>query len=106
MPGQADQATGAAEGYPRLVALWLAEAVALVAPDAVDHRGGASGDHVGAAAWQDKWEHMHGDLRDVSLTIEHNVAAGDFSVNRYTFRGTPAASGRRVEATGLDMVRV
>ena len=49
---------------------------------------------------------MHDDLQDVSLTIEHNVASGDFSVNRYTFRGTHAASGRHVEITGIDMVRV
>lgn len=110
MPGQADQAASAAEVHRRIVELWgagrLAEAVTLVAPDAIDHRGGTSGDHVGRAAWKDKWEHMHGDLQNVSLTIEHNVSSGDFSVNRYTFRGTHAASGRHVEITGIDMVRV
>jgi predicted ester cyclase len=118
MPEQADQATvaavaiaaGAAEVHRRIVELWgagrLAEAMTLIAPDAIDHRGGTSGDHIGAAAWQEKWEHMHDDLQGVSLTIEHNVAAGDFSVNRYTFRGTHAASGRHVEVTGIDMVRV
>lgn len=78
----------------------------LIAPDAIDHRGGAAGDHIGRAAWQDKWEHMNGDLRDVSLTIEHNVSSGEFSVNRYMFRGTHASSGRHVEITGIDMVRV
>lgn len=49
---------------------------------------------------------MHDGLQDVSLTIEHNVASGDFSVNRYTFRGTHSATGRHVEITGIDMVRV
>jgi predicted ester cyclase len=49
---------------------------------------------------------MHDDMRDVSLTIERNVTSGDFSVNRYTFRGTHTPSGRRVEVTGIDMVRV
>lgn len=40
------------------------------------------------------------------MTIEHNVASGDTSVNRYTLRGTHTASGRRYEILGLDMVRV
>jgi predicted ester cyclase len=113
MPGQADGAessASAAEVHRRIVELWgagrAAEAVTLIAPDAIDHRGGGSGDHIGPAARSDKWEQMHGDLHDVSLTIEQNVASGEFSVNRYTFRGTHTASGRRVEITGIDMVRV
>jgi predicted ester cyclase len=100
----------ASEVHRSIVELWgagrLAEALMLVAPDAVDHRGGVQGDHVGRAAWQDKWQHMDDDLEGVSLTIEQNVASGDFSVNRYTYRGTHAGSGRRVEITGIDMVRV
>jgi predicted ester cyclase len=100
----------AAEVHRRVIELWgagrEAAALLLVAPDAVDHRGGALGDQVGRDAWRDKWRHMHDDLADVSLTIEQNVASGDFSVNRYTFRGTHTASGRPVEIVGMDMVRV
>lgn len=112
MPVQASEgkpAASAAEVHRRIVELWgagqQAEALTLIAPDAIDHRGGTSGDHIGPAAWKDKWDHMHDDLRDISLTIERNVTSGDFSVNRYTFRGTHTASGRRVEVTGIDMVR-
>lgn len=43
---------------------------------------------------------------EAAPAIEHNVASGDFSVNRDTFRGAHTASGRRVEVTGIDMVRV
>jgi predicted ester cyclase len=107
---EADPVVSAAEVHRRIIELWGAgrqsEALILVAPDAVDHRGGALGDHVGRAAWQNKWQHMNDDLEGVSLTIEQNVASGDFSVNRYTFRGMHTASGRRVEITGIDMVRV
>jgi predicted ester cyclase len=49
---------------------------------------------------------MHDGLRDVSMTIEHNVSSGDVSVNRYTFRCISTASGRGCEVTGIDMVRV
>lgn len=113
MPQQADEAKpapSAAEVHRRIIELWRAgqqaEALTLIAPDAIDHRGGTSGDHIGPDAWKDKWDNMHNDLLDLSLTIECNVASGDFSVNRYTFRGTHTASGRRVEVTGIDMVRV
>jgi hypothetical protein len=40
------------------------------------------------------------------VTIEHNVASGDFSANRDPLRGTHAASRRSYEITGLDMIRV
>jgi len=107
---EAGPVSRAAEVHRRIVELVSAgrreEALALVGPGVVDHRGGVSGDHRGQAAWTEKWEHMYDGLRDVSVTIEHNVASGDFSVNRYTLRGTHAASGRRYEVTGLDMVRV
>src|SRR5690242_8142112 len=103
MPEHADEArpaSRAAEVHRRIVELvsagQCAEALALIDPG-VDHRGGVSGDHRGLAAWTEKWEHMYDGLRDVSVTIEHNVASGDFSVNRYTLRGTHAASGRRYE---------
>jgi len=96
--------------HRRIVALasagQRAEALALIDPDVIDHRGGVSGDHRGLAAWKDKWEHMYDGLQDVSLTVEQTVASGDFSVNRYTLRGTHTASGRRCEVTGLDMVLV
>lgn len=82
------------------------EALALIHPDVVDHRGGVTGDHHGLAAWRDKWEHMYDGFRDVSATVEHNVASGDFSVNRYTLRGTHVASGRSYQVTGIDMIRV
>jgi predicted ester cyclase len=108
--GESRPAVRAAQVHRRIVELVgagrRAEAMALIAPDVVDHRGGSSGDHRGLAAWAEKWEHMYDGLRDVSLTIEHNVAADDFSANRYTMRGTHAESGRRFEVTGLDMIRV
>lgn len=49
---------------------------------------------------------MYDGLRDVSVTIEQNVASGGVSTNRYTLRGTDVASGRSYEVTGLDMIRV
>jgi ketosteroid isomerase-like protein len=109
MPEQAKGASpvaSAAQVHRRIIELSNAgrreEALALIQADAIDHRGGAIGDHQGVAAWQEKWERMD----DVQLTIERNVASGDFSVNRYTVRGTHAASGRPYEVTGIDMVRV
>lgn len=113
MPGHANDArptASAAEVHRRIVELtgagrW-AEALTLVDPDVLDHRGGTSGDHRGLAAWEQKWEHMYDGLRGVSVTIERNVASGGFSANRYTLRGTHAASGRSYEVTGLDMIRV
>ncbi|MFC7381535.1 ester cyclase [Sphaerisporangium rhizosphaerae] len=100
----------AAEVHRRIIELGgagrMEEALALIHPEVIDHRGGTSGDHHGLDAWKDKWEHMHDGFQDVSVTVEHNVASGDFSVNRYTLRGTHSASGRRYEVTGLDMIRV
>jgi predicted ester cyclase len=113
MPEQASQSRTASEAgavHRRIVELSgagrRAEALALIDPDVLDHRGGTLGDHAGLAAWRDKWEHMFDGLRDVSVTIEHNVADGDVSANRYTMRGTDVASGRAFEVTGLDMIRV
>ncbi|WP_043840458.1 ester cyclase [Amycolatopsis taiwanensis] len=103
----ATSVAGAAEVHRRVVELFSAgrreEALALIDPDVVDHRGGTSGDHKGVAAWKQKWEYLDDSVRS---TIEHNVASGDFSVNRYTVRGTHPASGRSYEVTGIDMVRV
>jgi predicted SnoaL-like aldol condensation-catalyzing enzyme len=113
MPGQTDDSTpvvSAAGVHRRIVELFgagrRAEALALIAPDVIDHRGGMLGDHRGLAAWAQKWEHMYDGLRDVSVTVEQNIASGDFSTNRYTLRAIDAASGRSCEVTGLDMVRV
>lgn len=59
MAGQSNQATAGCECgevHRRIVELWgagrLAEAVTLIAPDAIDHRGGTSGDHTWPNAWQ------------------------------------------------------
>jgi ketosteroid isomerase-like protein len=96
------------ELYPAVVAgTALDEAMELIDPDVVDHRGGLDGDHHGRDAWRTKWEALsEGEFRDLSATVEHNVATADTSVNRYTLRGTHTASGRRYEIGGLDMIRV
>jgi len=95
------------EMYDEVLAGRMEEALALIDPEVIDHRGGSAGDHHGIQAWRHKWEGL-GDygFHDVSVTIEQNVTAGDTSVNRYTSRGTHTASGRRYEVLGLDMVRV
>jgi predicted ester cyclase len=107
---QASTAASAAEVHRLIVELVgtgrRAEALTLIDHDVIDHRGGKSGDHRGLAAWKEKWEHMYDGLKDVSVTIEHNVASGGFSANRYTLRGAHAASGRSYQVTGLDMIRV
>jgi ketosteroid isomerase-like protein len=98
------------ELYPELLATGQFDAgLALIDPDVIDHRGGTQGDHRGRAAWRQKWERMAAGgygVTDTSVTIEQNVAAGDTSVNRYTSRGTDAATGRRYAVTSMDMVRV
>ena len=113
MPEEEDEISpviSAAEVHQRVVELVGAgrrrEALTLIDPDVIDHRGGTSGDHCGLAAWEDKWDHMYDGLEDVSVTIECNVASGGYSANRYTLRGTHAASRRSYEVTGLDMIRV
>jgi predicted ester cyclase len=109
-PAAPDEPGGPAEIHRRIVEAVNAgrrdEGLALIHPDVLDHRGGSSGDHRGIDAWRDKWEHMYDGLQDVSAAIEHNVAAGDTSVNRYTLRATHTASGRSYEIQGLDMIRV
>jgi ketosteroid isomerase-like protein len=105
-PGEIHRRT--VESYPEILAGRLDDVLALIDPDAVDHRGGTMGDHHGRAAWRRKWEEIGADrtFHDISMTIEQNVVAGDTSVNRYTLRGTHTASGRRYEILGIDMVRV
>jgi predicted ester cyclase len=101
---------GPAEVHRRIVEAANAgrfdDGLALIDPDVLDHRGGSSGDHRGIDAWRDKWAHMYDGFHDACATIEHNVEAGDTSVNRYTLRATHTATGRCYEIQGLDMVRV
>lgn len=98
---------GIVERYADVLAGRLDEALALVDPDVIDHRGGTEGDHHGLAAWRRRWELLgEAGVHDVSTTIEQNVSAGDVSVNRYTIRGTHTASGQKYEVVGLDMVVV
>jgi ketosteroid isomerase-like protein len=115
--GPAPQGVSAATVHRRLVEMYpeflatgrFDEALELIDPDVVDHRGGDQGDHHGKEAWRRKWEWMASGetgFHDVSVTIEQNVEAGETSVNRYTSRGTHTASGRRYEVLGMDMVRV
>jgi ketosteroid isomerase-like protein len=95
------------EHYDEILAGRLDDALALIDPEVIDHRGGRQGDHYGRDAWRQKWEQM-GDteFHDVSVTVEQNVVSGDTSVNRYTSRGTHTASGRRYEVLSMDMIRV
>jgi ketosteroid isomerase-like protein len=104
--------TRPAEVHRRIVEQFLEgrleDALALVDPEVIDHRGGAEGDHRGRDAWRQKWERASAGsaFHDVSVTIEQNIVSGDTSVNRYTMRGTHTASGRRYEVLGLDMIVV
>ncbi|WP_372666875.1 ester cyclase [Amycolatopsis kentuckyensis] len=107
----------AAEVHRRLIALTpftaesVAEGLRYIDPDVVDHRGGAGGDHHGIDAWRAKWEAMldggiFAGFRDIGVRVEQNVAAGEFSVNRYTSTGTEIATGRSYAVTSMDMIRV
>jgi predicted SnoaL-like aldol condensation-catalyzing enzyme len=98
------------ELYPEILATGRFDAgLALIDLDVIDHRGGTDGDHRGREAWRQKWARLAAGgygVVDQSVTIEQNVAAGDFSVNRYTSRGTDPATGRRYAVTSMDMVCV
>jgi ketosteroid isomerase-like protein len=96
------------ESYAQVLEGQLEEALTLIDPEVVDHRGGTQGDHHGRTAWRQKWAQMSADktFHDVSVRIEQNIVSGDTSVNRYTLRGTHTASGRHYEILGMDMVRV
>ncbi|MET7999176.1 ester cyclase [Amycolatopsis sp. NPDC005232] len=87
------------------------EGLKYVDPDVIDHRGGAGGDHVGIAAWREKWAAISrgeflANFRDLAVRVEQNVSDGEFSVNRYTSTGTQASTGRSYAVTSMDMVRV
>src|SRR5882757_3120754 len=90
------------ESYAQVLEGRLEDALTLVDPEVVDHRGGTEGDHHGREAWRQKWERLSagGAFHDVSVTIEQNVVSGDTSVNRYTSRGIHSTSGRRYEVLG------
>src|SRR3569833_942756 len=96
------------EMYDEVLAGRMDEALALIDPDIVDHRGGSSGDHHGIDAWRRKWEGFAegGAFHDVSVTIEQNVVQDDTSVNRYATRGSHTASARSYAVLGMYMVRV
>ncbi|MFJ2832724.1 ester cyclase [Streptomyces sp. NPDC087263] len=107
-PGPGEIHRRIVESYAQVLEGRLEDALTLVGPEVVDHRGGTEGDHRGRDAWRQKWESMGAGsaFHDVSVTIEQNVVSGDTSVNRYTSRGTHTESGRRYEVLGMDMVRV
>ncbi|MEV4599626.1 ester cyclase [Amycolatopsis sp. NPDC049253] len=101
-----------AEVHRRIVeTAFTEEGLKYVDPDVVDHRGGAGGDHVGIAAWREKWAAISrgeflADFRDLAVRVEQNVSEGEFSVNRYTSTGTQVSTGRSYAVTSMDMVRV
>jgi ketosteroid isomerase-like protein len=98
------------DSYASVLAGDLEGPLALIAPDVVDHRGGlGGGDFRGIDAWRTKWElagSASSPFTNVSVTVEANVANDEYSVNRYTSRGTDPTSGRGYEITSIDMVRV
>ncbi|MFG2600425.1 ester cyclase [Streptomyces sp. NPDC048462] len=107
-PGPGEIHRRIVESYAQILEGRLEDALELIDPEVVDHRGGTQGDHRGRGAWRQKWERMGAGsaFHDVSVTIEQNVVSGDTSVNRYTSRGTRTESGRRYEVLSMDMVRV
>jgi steroid delta-isomerase-like uncharacterized protein len=84
----------------------------LYAPDCVDHNpvpGQAPG-HAGLYAVMDAFSTAFPDL---AMTLHGTLADGDFGVDFWTFRATHSgelmgvpATGRRVEFSGIDVVRV
>jgi ketosteroid isomerase-like protein len=98
------------ELYPEVLATGrMDDALALIDPEVIDHRGGADGDHHGLGAWREKWKQMFSGetgFHDMSVTVEQNVTTDDLSANVYLSRGTHTASGRRYEVRGMDMIRV
>ena len=77
-----------------------------VDPDVVDYSGGV--ERRGIDAWraargESGWA---ADFENLSVTVEQNVAAGEFSVNRYLTRGRHKKSGKEFAVLGMDMIRV
>ncbi|MCM3923599.1 ester cyclase [Frankia sp. AiPs1] len=77
-------------------------ALALIAPDAVDHSPlpGAPSGHEG---WRQKWAALGAQAAQVQTTVEQRVALGDTVATRYALRD--AATGEPV-GFALDMLRV
>lgn len=87
----------------------LDDALQLIDPDVVDHRGGSAGDHHGIDAWRKKWEGFatgEAGFHDVSVVVQQNVASQDTSVNRYLSSGTQTATGRSYAVALMDMIKV
>ncbi|WP_275560158.1 ester cyclase [Streptomyces sp. 5-6(2022)] len=107
-PGPGEIHRRVVESYGQILEGRLDEALELIDPEVVDHRGGTQGDHRGRDARRQKWERMSAGsaFHDVSVTIEQNVVCGDTSVNRYTSRGTHTDTGRRYGVLSMDMVRI
>ncbi|MFW6720673.1 ester cyclase [Streptomyces sp. MAR4 CNY-716] len=107
-PGPGEIHRRCTESYAQILEGQLEDALELIDPEVVDHRGGTQGVHRGREAWRQKWQQVSADstFHDVSVTIEQNIVSGDTSVNRYTVRGTRTDSGRRYEVLGMDMIRV
>jgi ketosteroid isomerase-like protein len=107
-PGPGEIHRRCVENYAQVLEGRLEDALKLIDPEVIDHRGGTQGDHRGREAWRQKWQQASADsaFHDVSVTIEQNVVSGDTSVNRYAVQGTHTDSGRRYDVVGLDMVRV
>jgi ketosteroid isomerase-like protein len=108
-PGPGETHRRSVESFAQVLEGRFEDALKLIDPEVVDHRGGIQGDHRGREAWRQKWKEQASagsEFHDVSVTIEQNVVSGDTSVNRYTVRGTHTDSGRSYEVLGLDMVRV
>jgi predicted ester cyclase len=82
----------------------------LVAPGHRHHISGGTVDGPGGVKDLVTW--LRAAFPDLSMTVEEAINAEDTVVVRWTGRGTyagadvPAARGRRVEYTGIDIVRV
>lgn len=83
-----------------------------IAENAVNHIA-PPGTEPGVKGFRSGWDALHGAFPDWQFVIESSVEQGDTVCSRYTNRGTQEgdffgipASGRRMEALGLDMVRV
>jgi steroid delta-isomerase-like uncharacterized protein len=90
----------------------LDTAMALIAPDAVDHAP-VPGQAPGVEGWRAKWEMMGTAFPDVHFAIEESIEVGDTVATRYSMRGTHTGdfmgmppTGRTFEALTLDMIHV
>ncbi|ONH60733.1 hypothetical protein CcI49_08980 [Frankia sp. CcI49] len=77
-------------------------ALALIAPDAVDHSA-LPGAPTGHEGWRQKWAALGAQAAQVRTTVEQRVTTGDTVATRYALRD--AATGEPV-GFALDMLRV